>query len=230
MKAVFTALVALASTATAHYTFPQLTVNGQKTGEWTYVRQTANYQSNGPVQDVSSDAIRCYQRTPGTTAKTYTVKAGDTLGFTANSNIGHPGPIQFYMAKVPAGKTAENWDGSGNEWFKVYSEKADVSGGQISWGSHGKSEVSFKTPSTLPAGEYFLRIEHIALHSASSVGGAQFYISCAQIKVEGGGNGNPGPKVSFPGAYKATDPGVQVNIYYPVPTNYQPPGPAVWLG
>lgn len=94
----------------------------------------------------------------------------------------------------------------------------------------GKDKVSFKTPSTLPKGEYLLRIEHIALHSASSVGGAQFYISCAQVNVEGSGTGNPGPKVAFPGAYKATDPGVQVNIYYPVPTNYAPPGPAVWLG
>jgi hypothetical protein len=64
-----------------------------------------------------------------------------------------------------------------------------------------------------------MRVEHIALHSASAVGGAQFYISCAQIKVENGGNGTPGPKVAFPGAYKATDPGIQLNIYYPVPTS-----------
>ncbi|EOA81556.1 glycoside hydrolase family 61 protein [Exserohilum turcica Et28A] len=149
------------------------------------------------------------------------------------------------MAKVPEGKTAATWDGSGEVWFKVSSEKAEITNGQIDWPSHGrpmntqysaltlvagKDKVSFKTPSTLPKGEYLLRIEHIALHSASSVGGAQFYISCAQVNVEGSGTGNPGPKVAFPGAYKATDPGVQVNIYYPVPTNYAPPGPAVWLG
>jgi hypothetical protein len=70
-----------------------------------------------------------------------------------------------------------------------------------------------------------MRVEHIALHSASAVGGAQFYISCSQIKVENGGN-----KVAVPGAYKATDPGIQLNIYYPVPTSYTPPGPAVWSG
>jgi hypothetical protein len=68
-------------------------------------------------------------------------------------------------------------------------------------------------PSSTPAGEYLLRIEHIALHQASQVNGAQFYISCAQIKVTGGGNGTPGPLVAFPGAYKATDPGIKINIY-----------------
>ena len=44
-------------------------------------------------------------------------------------------------------------------------------------------------------------MENIAIHSASSFGGAQFYISCGQINVENGGNGTPGPLVAFPGAY-----------------------------
>ena len=54
------------------------------------------------------------------------------------------------------------------------------------------------------------------MHSASAAGGAQFYISCGQINVTGGGSGNPGPLVAFPGAYKATDPGLMINIYYPI--------------
>ena len=68
-------------------------------------------------------------------------------------------------------------------------------------------------PKSLPAGSYLLRIEHIALHQASTLNGAQFYISCAQVKVTGGGSGTPSPLVSFPGAYKNTDPGIKVNIY-----------------
>jgi hypothetical protein len=47
MKSIIIALLAVASTASAHYTFPELTVKGQKTGQWSYVRKTANYQSNG---------------------------------------------------------------------------------------------------------------------------------------------------------------------------------------
>lgn len=44
---IIATVLAVASTASAHYTFPELVVKGQKTGLWTYVRKTANYQSNG---------------------------------------------------------------------------------------------------------------------------------------------------------------------------------------
>lgn len=71
----------------------------------------------------------------------------------------------------------------------------------MTWASNGKSQVSFTLPKSLPSGEYLLRVEHIGLHSAGSAGGAQFYVSCAQVKVEGGGSGTPGPLVAFPGAY-----------------------------
>ena len=53
MKSVLVSLLAVASTACAHYTFPELVVAGQKTGLWSYVRKTANYQSNGTIQTVS---------------------------------------------------------------------------------------------------------------------------------------------------------------------------------
>jgi len=94
----------------------------------------------------------------------------------------------------------------------------------------GASKVTVPIPKSLPSGEYLFRVEHIALHSAGSSGGAQFYISCAQIKVTGGGNGSPTGLVAFPGAYKASDPGIMINIYYPVPTSYTPPGPRPWTG
>ncbi|KAF2270945.1 hypothetical protein CC78DRAFT_549957 [Lojkania enalia] len=228
MKFLLAAL--LASTAAAHYTFPQLIAKGSPTGAWKYVRKTTNYQSNGPVTDVSSTQIRCYELNPGTPSETYEVNAGDTVGFTAQASISHPGPLQFYMAKVPAGKTAATWDGSGNVWFKVFEQGANISPSGMSWPSSGKTQVTVPIPKSLPSGEYLFRVEHIALHSASSAGGAQFYISCAQLKVNNGGNGNPQPLVSFPGAYKPSDPGIQINIYYPIPTSYTPPGPRPWTG
>lgn len=80
----------------------------------------------------------------------------------------------------------------------------------------GDTKVSVKIPASVPSGDYLLRAEHIALHSASAAGGAQLYISCAQITVTGGGAGTPAPLVAFPGAYKATDPGLMLNIYYPI--------------
>ncbi|KAF2837135.1 lytic polysaccharide monooxygenase [Patellaria atrata CBS 101060] len=223
-------VLALASAAQAHYLFPALIANGQSTAEWEYVRRTANKYSNGPVTNVNDNAIRCYPDAGNPTAKTMTVSAGSTVGFTAKASISHPGPLQIYMAKVPSGQTAESWDGSGAVWFKIYSDGPNFSAGGLSWPSSGKTAVNFKIPSATPSGDYLLRVEHIALHSAGSAGGAQFYISCAQLTVTGGGNGNPGPLVAFPGAYKASDPGIQINIYYPVPTSYTPPGPPVWSG
>jgi lytic cellulose monooxygenase (C1-hydroxylating) len=55
-----------------------------------------------------------------------------------------------------------------------------------------------------------LVVEHIALHSASSSGGAQFYIACAQLNITGGGSANPST-VSIPGVYKASDPGILIS-------------------
>lgn len=55
-------------------------------------------------------------------------------------------------------------------------------------------------------------------------------MECAQIKVTGSGTNTGGNKVSFPGAYKANDPGILVSIYdnkgSPYPQSYTIPGPA----
>lgn len=57
-------------------------------------------------------------------------------------------------------------------------------------------------------------------------------MECAQIRVTGTGTNKGSNFVSFPGAYKANDPGVQVSIYdtkgqpYMGGGNYVIPGPA----
>ncbi|GAB1317724.1 cellulase [Madurella fahalii] len=209
--------------AEAHYTFPSIA----NTPDWQYVRTTANFQSNGPVTDVNSDAIRCYERSPGAGAPgVFNVTAGQTLNYNAKASISHPGPMAVYIAKVPQGQSAATWDGKGQVWTKIYQDMPRL-GGSMTWPSQGARSIPVTIPRCLQNGEYLLRAEHIALHSASGVGGAQFYISCAQISVSGGsGSWNPRNRVSFPGAYQANHPGIMINIYYPVPTSYTPPGPA----
>jgi hypothetical protein len=217
-------VLSLASLAAAHYTFPKVA----GTNDWQVVRMTANHYSNGPVTDVSSEAIRCYQLSPGGGGSTsnFKVAAGGSLNWAASPNIFHPGPVSAYMAKVPEGKTAASWDGSGQVWFKVYQEQVSGGSGGLSWGSMNKASFSVPVPSCLPAGEYLYRFEHVALHSASAPGGAQFYISCAQLTVSGGGSKTPSNLVSFPGAYKSSDPGLAVNIYNA--RSYTPAGPSVF--
>jgi len=92
-----------------------------------------------------------------------------------------------------------------------------------------KTKVGFTVPKATPDGRYLVRVESIALHLAQSPGGAQFYISCGQVNITGGGNGTPGPLVAFPGAYKANDPGL-IWPNSPARTSYTPPGPPVWVG
>ncbi|KAL2260514.1 hypothetical protein VTK26DRAFT_5441 [Humicola hyalothermophila] len=219
------AITLLASALTeAHYTFPSIA----NTADWQYVRTTTNFQSNGPVTDVNSDQIRCYERDPGRGAPgIYNVTAGSILNYNARASISHPGPMAVYIAKVPAGQTAATWDGRGQVWSKIYQDMPTL-GSSMTWPSMGATSIPVQIPRCLQDGEYLLRAEHIALHSASSVGGAQFYISCAQISVSGGsGTWSPRNQVSFPGAYQATHPGIMINIYWPIPTSYTPPGPAV---
>lgn len=90
----------------------------------------------------------------------------------------------------------------------------------------------FNIPSCLAPGQYLMRVEIIALHSAYSANGAQFYSSCLQLNVGGSGSSTPSPAVSFP-FYKQNDPGIQTNIYGAAGAAdnggkaYAAPGPAV---
>lgn len=78
----------------------------------------------------------------------------------------------------------------------------------------------------LADGDYLLRAEVIALHTAGSSGGAQFYMTCYQISISGGTGTAKPSTVSFPGAYKASDPGILVNIHSKL-SGYVVPGGAV---
>lgn len=44
--------------------------------------------------------------------------------------------------------------------------------------------MNVKIPSDIAAGDYLLRAEAIALHTAGSAGGAQFYMSCCESDQE----------------------------------------------
>ncbi|KAF1950364.1 hypothetical protein CC80DRAFT_554357 [Byssothecium circinans] len=232
-------ILGFASTVAAHATWQQLWVNG-KDHESTCARLPA---SNSPITDVTSNDIRCNAGSAPAASKC-PVAAGDTVtiemhqhnsrGCTEEAIGGaHYGPVLAYLSKVSDAATA---DGS-SPWFKVYQDTwaKGTSGSQGSddfWGTKDLTKncgtMDFKIPSDIAPGDYLLRAEAIALHSAGGAGGAQFYMSCYQLTVTGSGTATP-EGVSFPGAYKAADPGIQINIYQPLST-YVAPGPAVIAG
>ena len=222
MKLSLLTAAAFGLSVDAHAIMQRIKVNGSDQGLLNGLRAPSN---NNPVQDVSSSSIAC--GAAGSTSGTViAVKAGDAIAGQYQHLIGgsqgandpdnpiaasHKGPITAYLAKVDNAASAS---ATGASWFKIWEDTLDSS---RKWGVDrmiaANGWVNFNLPSCIPNGDYLLRIETLALHSAYSAGGAQFYTSCAQIRVSGGGNKSPSSTVRFPGAYKANDPSVQINIY-----------------
>lgn len=141
----------------------------------------------------------------------------------SNEAIGgnHDGPVIVYLSKV--GDATRDM---GSRWFKIFQNglvRTDYWGTDVLNANCGKQVVTI--PADIAAGDYLLRAEVIALHVAGNAGGAQFYVSCYQLRVTGGGSASPAG-VAFPGAYSATDPGILFNLYGSY-TSYTVPGPAV---
>lgn len=83
-------------------------------------------------------------------------------------------------------------------------------------------------PSSIAAGNYVMRHEIIALHSAGNKNGAQNYPQCINLKVTGGGSDKPSGTLGT-ALYKDTDSGILVNIYQSL-SSYDIPGPALYNG
>ncbi|KAI1469641.1 lytic polysaccharide monooxygenase [Daldinia caldariorum] len=234
------AVAALAATHVAgHATFQDLWING-------HGASCARLpQSNSPVTDVTSKDIICNAGTKPVSGKC-SVAAGSTVTVEMHQQPGdrscaseaiggaHYGPVQVYMASVADASAA---DGSSSSWFKIFADTwaKNPSGGSSDddfWGTKdintccGRMDV--KIPTDIAPGDYLLRAEALALHTASQKGGAQFYMTCFQLTVTGSGSAKPAG-VSLPGAYKDSDPGILVDIHGKL-GSYVAPGPTVYAG
>ena len=98
----------------------------------------------------------------------------------------------------------------------------------MKWATYRATTFNFVLPSSTPPGEYLLRAEGLAIHAAQKMGGAQFYVACAQIRVTGNGKGVLGPSVVFPGAYTANSTGVLIPKIWSRIEEYESPGPRLW--
>ncbi|KIM27050.1 carbohydrate-binding module family 1 protein [Serendipita vermifera MAFF 305830] len=234
----------------------RVSVNGADQGLLVGMRAPS---SNNPIQNVNDGNIACNSGL-SSSSTIINVPAGARVGALWQHVIGgpqgsndadnpiaksHHGPIQVYLAKV---SNAASTGTSGLSWFKIASD--GLSGGQ--WGVDrmvaNNGWAYFTMPSCIAPGNYLMRVELLALHSAGSQGGAQFFypsdsaghalnkneqMSCAQINVTGSGNFSPSSTVKFPGVYSATDPGILISIYGSSGAAdnggraYNPPGPAV---
>lgn len=244
-QTTFGVILALTSTVLGHGWIDSWTIGGQNyTGynptiaPWVPDQGTITWPAwntdTGPVysSDVNSPDIICSIN--ATNAKIYAtpVAAGSTINLHWTTwPESHHGPIFTYLAACKGDCTKVNKNKL--KWFKI----AEL--GQISlgagvgtpgvWAATQLISANGTWPVTIPrsikAGNYILRHEILALHSAYDVGGAQFYPQCANIQITGRGRHIP-PGVVGTSLYNETDPGVHYNIYNdelkPV---YQLPGP-----
>ncbi|KAI1653895.1 glycoside hydrolase [Daldinia decipiens] len=238
-------LTSSAPAALGHWTYSRLIVNNEVVGEpWQYIRQHNN--SNAPLTNVNSINFRC--NVDAKPAETHTVRAGDKVGFRINKHFGHPGIQQVYLSRAPEGITAADYDGSGG-WARVYSLTSSPTNSTnssstnddkiLTWATHNIETFRFALPTSTPPGEYLLRAEGLALHAAHKWAQAQFYVSCAQIKVVAGEEDvtktgadvreeDLGPLVKIPGMYRGDEPGILIPVFWSSLTNYTAPGPALW--
>ncbi|KAL2264216.1 hypothetical protein VTK26DRAFT_48 [Humicola hyalothermophila] len=238
----FFSLVALATSASAHSIFQKVSVDGVDQGQLKGVR--APY-SNYPIEDVSHPDFACNTNIQLRDSTVIKIPAGARVGAWWGHEIGgaagpndpdhpiaasHKGPIQVYLAKVDNAATAGT---TGHRWFKIAERGLNNGVWAVDELIANGGWHYFDMPACIAPGHYLMRVELLALHSASRPGGAQFYMECAQVEVTGSGTFAGSDFVSFPGAYPADHPGIVINIYdlNGQPNNggrpYEIPGPPV---
>ncbi|UPX18476.1 uncharacterized protein EKO05_0008775 [Ascochyta rabiei] len=186
-------------------------------------------QDNGfvdPSMYTDATKIACHKdATAG--AKTAKVAAGGKLDIQWTTwPDSHVGPVIDYMAKVDDATAAKAGDLS---FFKI--DEAGYEGGE--WAAtkliKNNQTWSVTVPSSIAPGQYVLRHEIIALHSAGQENGAQNYPKCINLEVTGSGTETPAG-VAADKLYTPTDPGIKVDIYSGDLSAYKIPGPALFSG
>lgn len=179
----------------------------------------------GFVSDYGSDDIICHK--DATNAQlTATIAAGDDLtAFWTTWPDSHKGPVTDYLA--PCNGDCSTVDKTTLKFFKIWEAGLIVPGSDQVWASDvliaNNNSHTVKIPSNLAPGNYVLRHEILALHSAGSANGAQAYPQCINIQITGDGTLSPDGTLGTE-LYTATDPGVLINIYTDL-ENYTIPGP-----
>lgn len=135
-----------------------------------------------------------------------------------------------YLAKC-AGDDCTSVSAGDLSFFKI-DEKGLNDAASNSWASDDLIKAgnswTVTVPEDIAPGQYVLRHEIIALHSAQDANGAQNYPQCINIEVTGSGTAEPAG-VKATELYTAKDAGISLNIYNGL-TGYEIPGPAVYSG
>lgn len=188
---------------------------------------TASDTDNGFVAPSSfgdADIICHKSATPG--GAHVEVAAGDSISIQWNTwPESHKGPMIDYLAACSG--DCEDADKTALEFFKI--DGAGYDAATSTWASDvliaNNNSWLVQIPSNIAPGNYVLRHETIALHSAGQADGAQAYPQCFNLAVTGSGTDVPAGVLGT-ALYKADDAGIVVDIYNGL-TDYTVPGPAL---
>jgi hypothetical protein len=232
----------LFTTVAAHGYVKDMNVDGKTYEAWKpfadpYVtpipaRITRKFPDDGPVTDYTSKDMLCNKNAPTTAGLTADATPGAEVVFNWQFVGGHKGPINVYLADC--GASCDGFDGSsGKVWFKIAETglitAPDAAGNGGYWASDKLMEDGGKwtinLPKDLAAGNYLMRHEILAMHSA---GAPQFYPSCSQLKVSGSGSAKPSTSdlVAIPQVYSDSLDAIKFNIWSAF-SSYTPAGPPV---
>lgn len=177
----------------------------------------------------SSAAIACHKEAVSPPSHA-TVEAGGTVTVTWNTwPESHHGPVIDYLAPCDGDCSSASAD---SLFFVKIAEAGLVEGSNPGfWAVDQLIENGFSWDVTVPLnlapGNYVLRHEILALHSAGNADGAQAYPQCINLEVTGSGSAAPSGGVPATSLYTPTDPGILFNLWESF-DSYPIPGPAVW--
>lgn len=143
----------------------------------------------------------------------------------------HHGPVIDYLANCNG--PCETVDKTTLEFFKIDGVGLlDDTSPPGTWATDtliaNNNSWTVTIPSDIATGNYVLRHEIIALHSANNVDGAQNYPQCVSLAITGTGDATPDGTLGED-LYTPTDPGISIDIYAAL-TTYIIPGPTLYSG
>lgn len=193
----------------------------------------ADNGDNGFASSLIDENIICHNSAvPGTQYVTVAAGSSIELQWTAWPES-HKGPMLDYLA--PCGDDCTTVDKTELQFTKIdEAGLVDATSSPQVWASDEMISNNNTWVTTIPdsiaPGKYVLRHETIALHAAGESNGAQAYPQCINLEVTGSGTNSLSSGTLGTELYTLTDPGILVNIYYPVLSSYEIPGPAVMAG
>ncbi|KAJ5675631.1 Glycoside hydrolase family 61 [Penicillium macrosclerotiorum] len=243
--ALLSTLLGAVSMVTGHGFVSSIVANGQNyTG---YIVNSYPYMSDPPesvgwattATDLGFEDGTQYQdpniichRNGTNAALSATVTAGSDVDIQWTTwPDSHHGPVITYLASCNG--DCSTVDKTTLEFFKI--DEVGLIDDTVVPGTWGTDQLiaagnrwTVTIPSSIASGNYVMRHELIALHSAGQQNGAQNYPQCLNLEVTSSGSDVPAGTAGEE-LYTNTDPGILINIYTTL-TEYIIPGPALYSG